>query len=95
MTSERYGTVGHLVFDVVLFVLLSVVAVVHFATRRGSRLWGGLCLAGAVMMLGVVLGESPFQHQVPSRISAGLVVVAVLILCLGPVATIFRHRQTQ
>ena len=59
VTSERCGTVGHLVFDMVLFVLLCVVTVVQFATHRATRWERVLSLAMAVGMLGLVLGDPP------------------------------------
>ena len=94
VTSERYRAV---LLDVVLFVLLCIVTTLQFATRRGNRWIGVVCLAPLVMMLGVVLRETrllPPAWWEASRL--GLAVLGLLILFLGPVAIIIRHyRQPQ
>lgn len=64
---------GLLVFDVVGFVLLFVLAVVHFATRRGNRWLGVVLLGVAVMVLGVVL-YPPIDHRLAHLLLRGIVI---------------------
>lgn len=86
-----------MVFDMFLFVLLCVMAVVEFTTRRGNRLMGVLSLTGAVMTLSKALDQPPIDHLLPAAwqlgLSDGLVVLAFLTLFLGTLATTFHRRQ--
>jgi hypothetical protein len=88
--------VGRLVFDVVLFVVFCILTIVQFATRRGGRMWGVVLLSLAVMMLGAVLGDPPFDRLFPFGISVGLVALGFLtFLLVSFVRPIIRRRQPQ
>ena len=65
---------GLLVFDVVGFAVLFVLAVVHFATRRSNH-WLGVVLVGvAVMMLGAVLYPPAIDHRLAHLLLRGIII---------------------
>ena len=65
---------GLLVFDVVGFAVLFVLAVVHFATRRSNHWLGVVLLGVAVMMLGAVLYPPAIDHRLAHLLLRGIVI---------------------